>query len=90
MPISGSAKKSLRKSIKNRGVNRRLKDRLKEALKEFWTKSGAKTTEVQSMIDKATKKGIIHKNKAARLKSQISRKVKPEVKTVKKKTNKEM
>lgn len=88
MPISKSAKKSLRKSIKNRKSNLTLKDKFKLIVKKFLANPDAKkVAEVQSILDKAVKKGLLHKNKVARMKSQVSKKVgKPvEVKKVTKK-----
>ena len=37
--------------------------------------AGEKLPEVAAMIDKLAKKGVIHKNKAANLKSKLARKV---------------
>lgn len=47
-------------------------------------------SKVQSALDKAVKKGILHKNRVARMKSQMSKKVGQEVvkKVVKKKVTK--
>jgi small subunit ribosomal protein S20 len=76
MPISRSAKKSLRKSITNRKSNLTLKNKFKEVVKKFLLKPDAnKAGEMQSMVDKAVKRGIIHKNKAARIKSRLSKKI---------------
>ena len=94
MPISRSAKKSLRKSIKNRKVNLSLKNKFKEAVKKFLASPKAnEVSKVQSVLDKAVKKGVLHKNKVARIKSQISKKTKSEAvkvikKVIKKKTTK--
>jgi small subunit ribosomal protein S20 len=94
MPISLSAKKSLRKSLKNYKENVSFKNKLKTTVKKFLakpTKSGLE--EVYSILDKAVKKNIFHKNKANRLKSNYSKKVKSgETKktTVKKKTIKKV
>jgi small subunit ribosomal protein S20 len=91
MPISRSSKKSLRKSRKNRKSNVFLKNKLKEVLKKFLAKPDQKgIEEAQSVLDKATKAGIYHKNKVARLKSQLSKKVGKEVekKVVKKASKK--
>lgn len=66
MPISKSAKKALRSSEAKASRNRHRKALLKDALK------AANATSF-STIDKATKWGIIHKNKAARLKSQLAK-----------------
>lgn len=78
MPIIKSAIKKVRKDKKRAALNSILSNRLKDALKK--TKKGAfNISEVFSAIDKAAKKGIIHKNKAARLKSEVSKRVKIEV-----------
>jgi small subunit ribosomal protein S20 len=37
--------------------------------------AGKKLVEVSSMIDKLAKRGIIHKNKAANLKSKLTKKI---------------
>lgn len=66
MPISQSAKKALRSSEAKASRNRYRKALLKEALK-------AANASSFSVVDKATKWGIIHKNKAARLKSQLAK-----------------
>ncbi|HPT65693.1 MAG TPA: 30S ribosomal protein S20 [Candidatus Woesebacteria bacterium] len=76
MPISLSAKKSLRKSLKNHKDNVSFKNQLKTIVKKFLTKptnDGLK--EVYSILDKAVKKNIFHKNKSDRLKGQYSKKV---------------
>jgi len=69
MPISKSAKKSLRVSNRKASLNRHRKARLKEALK---TASSESVSPAVSLIDKAAKWGIIHPNKAARLKSRLA------------------
>ena len=82
MPISRSAKKSLRKSITNRKSNLTLKNKFKEVVKKFLAKPSAdKAGEMQSLVDKAVKRGIIHKNKGARIKSQLSKKIGKTVET---------
>ncbi|MDD2224644.1 MAG: 30S ribosomal protein S20 [Candidatus Shapirobacteria bacterium] len=76
MPISLSAKKSLRKSLKNHKDNVSFKNRLKTIVKKFLaepTNEGLKG--VYSILDKAVKKNIFHKNKSDRLKSNYSKKV---------------
>ena len=86
MPISLSAKKSLRKSIKNRKVNAVFKNKVKSTIKKYLLKpSEAGLKEVFSMLDKAKKNYVYHQNKVARLKSRMSKKlVKTEVKVEKK------
>jgi len=99
MPISLSAKKSLRKSLKNHKDNVSFKNTLKATVKKFLAKPTADgLKEVYSILDKAVKKQIFHKNKTDRLKSSYSKKVgtegvkkvvakkKPAKKIVKKKT----
>lgn len=82
MPISLSAKKSLRKSIKNNRKNVLFKTKLKLTVKKFLTKPSADALKnVYSFLDKAVKNGIYHKNKVARLKSNYSKKVKDGVQT---------
>ncbi|MDD4026630.1 MAG: 30S ribosomal protein S20 [Candidatus Shapirobacteria bacterium] len=80
MPISLSAKKSLRKSLKNNKDNVSFKNQLKTIIKKFLAKptnDGLK--EVYSILDKAVKKNLFHKNKSDRLKSNYSKKVGIEV-----------
>lgn len=76
MPITLSSKKSLRKSIKNRKSNVNIKNKLKTVLKDFLGKPTEEALKkAHSMLDKAKKKGLIHENKVARVKSQLSKKV---------------
>lgn len=71
MPNLASAEKNLRKSRRRQSESRILKERIQKLIK---TKS-ANTSKgkVQSVIDKASKRGLFHKNKAARLVSKLSR-----------------
>ena len=71
MPITKSAKKSLKVSRTKRVHNLLIEKKLKKALKKVDEKN---VNEVISLIDKAAKKNLIHKNKAARLKSRINKK----------------
>jgi len=83
MPITKSVKKALRQSETKRKRNSGFKINLKKTIKSFLAKpdqEGLKT--VYSMLDKAGKKYIYHKNKVNRLKSNFSKKV--EKKNVKK------
>ena len=92
MPISLSAKKSLRKSLKNNKDNVLFKTKLKLTVKKFLVKPTSDSLkEVHSILDKAVKKGIFHKNKTSRLKANYAKKVKDGVvatKAVVKKTTK--
>ena len=89
MPISSSAKKSLRKSVKNRKVNFNVKRSFKLLVKEYLLNPTAEgLAKIYSAIDKLTKNNIFHRNKSSRLKSKYNRAltVKPSENVVKKKT----
>jgi small subunit ribosomal protein S20 len=73
MPITKSAAKTLKQSEKKRKNNSIKKKRIKEALKN--TKNEKELPKAQSVIDKAVKTKYIHKNKAARLKSRLAKKL---------------
>ncbi len=73
MPIIKSAKKRVKVAKKAAIRNSKTKRTLRSALKAFVRKpSAAGQAEAQSNLDKAVKKGVIHKNKAARLKKQAA------------------
>ena len=87
MPITKSVKKALRQSEKKRKINTFFKKKIKKVLKKFLSQpSGEALKQVQGVLDKAKKRGIYHKNKVARLKSNLSKKV--QVKVEKKSTEK--
>lgn len=71
MPLSKSAKKSYRSSERKRAHNLIWEAKIKQSLKKVDKKN---VNEVICTIDKATKRNIISKNKAARLKSRIAKK----------------
>lgn len=80
MPIIKSAKKRVRVADKATARNRKTKRSIKGAIKAFQTsitgdkkKSTALVSEAQSAIDTAVKKGVMHKNKAARKKAQLAK-----------------
>ncbi len=74
MPILANAKKALRASERRATVNRRVKAQVKTALDQAKAKPEANTlSEAFSRIDKAVKHHLMHRNKAARLKSQLSK-----------------
>ncbi len=62
-----------RRYLRNKARKERLKNAIKE-LKKITNKEEALKLfpKVQSIIDKAVKVGIIHKNKAARIKSKLA------------------
>jgi small subunit ribosomal protein S20 len=79
MPIIKSAKKRVRVASKATARNTKTKRTFRSAIKAFQAsltsgKDAAKThSAAQSSIDKAVKKGVVHKNKAARKKSQLAK-----------------
>ena len=85
MPNIQSAKKALRGSMKKRQYNSFWKNRVKSALKTLKNNLETKKagvdilnkdlTVLQKVLDKASKKNVIHKNKANRLKSRYAKKV---------------
>lgn len=77
MPIIKSAKKRVRVAKKQSIQNAKTKKGLKASLKAFHSaltggKSADAQKKAQSAIDKAAKKGIISKNKAARQKRKLN------------------
>lgn len=74
MPLTKSAIKTLRQDRRRVLVNQTIKRKVKVALKKALTKP-SKTTLSQafSVLDRATKKHFLHKNKAARLKSRLTK-----------------
>lgn len=73
MPIIKSAKKRVRIAHKAAARNARTKRSLKAALKVLRAKtSNEALRKAQSTLDVAVKKGIMHKNKAARKKRQLA------------------
>jgi small subunit ribosomal protein S20 len=84
MPQRRAAKKDLRQSAKKRERNLLLRNQVKTALKKFKkaleTKDISKSKEALNLVykifDRAASKNLIHRNKAARKKSQFSKMVK--------------
>lgn len=83
MPIIKSAQKRVRTARKATVRNLKVKRTMKSAIKALdkVVRSGKKSggnefSEAVSAIDTAAKKGIIHKNKAARQKSRLSAQMK--------------
>lgn len=74
MPVTKTAKRALRGSTKKAAVNASMKARLEIAVRV--AEKGKKEKDVIqaiSLADRSAKSHIIHKNKAARLKSQLSK-----------------
>jgi len=72
MPVTKTAKRALRsserKADRNKLILKKLEITLRKAKKEKDLKS---VIQAVSQTDKAAKKGVIHANKAARLKSHL-------------------
>ena len=80
MPIIKSAKKRVSVAKKAAVRNSKTKRSLKAAVKSFHAAvtgkskdAGVALSKAQSEIDKAAKKNVMHKNKAARKKAQLAR-----------------
>ncbi|PIZ56902.1 30S ribosomal protein S20 [bacterium (Candidatus Torokbacteria) CG_4_10_14_0_2_um_filter_35_8] len=81
MPIKKSAAKRLRQSIKRHTHNLKIKNAYKEPVKKFRNLlSEGKTEEAKKLtstiykkLDKTAKAHVIRKNKAARLKSRLTK-----------------
>jgi ribosomal protein S20 len=77
MPIIKSAKKRVKVAHKASVRNSKTKRSLRSALKLFAKSPSSKSqSSAQSNLDKAAKKGVIHKNKASRLKKRAAAKAK--------------
>lgn len=81
MPITKSAKKALRGSLVKKAMNDRNKKNIKESVKKI-EKLVKEKKQVEakkllpsaySIIDKATKRGVIKKNTASRKKARLSK-----------------
>ena len=81
MPNIQSAKKRVRSNVKKTNVNTLVISSMRTAIKKFEKEAKAGNKEVASTnyniaiqrIDKAMASGKIHKNKAARLKSRLTK-----------------
>lgn len=74
MPITKSAIKKLRQDKKKTQLRKMKLDQLKRIVKLVKkTKKSTDLVKAVSLIDKAVKNKLIHKNKAARLKSSLSK-----------------
>ncbi len=75
-----ATKKDVRQSSKRREINRYYGKTTRNAIRELRElkvpkEAGEKLQKTASMIDKMAKRGIIHKNKAANLKSKLAKKI---------------
>ena len=83
MPILANAKKALRVSKKKTDINSRVKSILKTMVDKMKKSPSAENLKsAYSAVDTAVRKHLMHKNKAARVKSQLSKLSKPGAKVV--------
>ena len=80
MPIKQSAKKKMRQDVRRTEANLMYKKTYKVAVKKaraakkIGKKMASAVKAAYKSLDKAARKGVIHKKKAARLKSRIAKK----------------
>ncbi len=76
MPQHKSCEKRIKQDVKRTARNRADRGNLRTAVRAFREleagKRPAEYSQLQSLLDRAVKKGIISKNRAARLKSRLS------------------
>ena len=77
MPNIASAKKNMRKSRAAQARNRAQRSALRTALKKAKAEgaSAEVRTSAVSLLDRAARKGLIHRNAAARQKSRLAKRV---------------
>ncbi|MBA3579192.1 MAG: 30S ribosomal protein S20 [Gemmatimonadaceae bacterium] len=76
MPNIASAKKNMRKSRAAEARNRAQRSTLRTALKKAKSTDGSAADRASAvqLVDRAARKGLIHKNAAARHKSRMAKK----------------
>ena len=84
MANHSATKKDVRQSTKRNERNRYYGKTTRNAIRDLKTSDKAVATEqlpkVASMIDRLAKRGTIHKNKAANLKSKLAKRVNAQAK----------
>src|SRR3989344_295418 len=91
MPIIKSAKKRMRQEKKRTEINRAKKLNIKTLIKKTRvSKTAENLTSVFSALDKAVKVGLIHQNRASRLKSRLSKGTEVSSGAIKKATKKKV
>ena len=78
MPTHKSAAKRMKTAERDRRKNRNVKSVMRSAVRDFRSKKSSEKKEsdlrtVASILDSAARKGVIHKNKAARTKSRLAK-----------------
>ncbi len=82
MPLTSSAKKALKQDRARREINDLTRHKIKSAVKAARLAIAAGDKDVQAKLsaayrelDVASKKNVVHKNRAARLKSRLTKKL---------------
>lgn len=76
MPLIKSAIKKMRQDARKRVVNKKLRLELKKVTKKAGENPSSESIkQAYSTLDKAVKRGLIHKNTAARKKSSLAKKI---------------
>ncbi len=84
MPLIKSAIKKMRRDARKRLENRNIRLELKKTTKKAIENPNPElVNKANSVLDKAVKRGLIHKNTASRNKSSIAKKLRLVDKTVK-------
>ncbi len=78
MANNKSSKKDIRRTAKRTALNRTIRSRIKTLDKKAFDAKDADSLKLSgaalaSAVDKAVKKGIVHANKAARIKSRLAK-----------------
>jgi small subunit ribosomal protein S20 len=74
MPILKNAKKALRSSQRKAVTNALTRQHLRTSLRQATAKPGQAASNLAfSSIDRAVKRGLVHRNTAARLKRKVSK-----------------
>ncbi len=85
MPVTKSAKRALRGSKRKETMNKVISSKLEIATRLAKKNKSKKAVEnAMSLADRAAKKKLIHKNKASRIKSVLSKLLSKTAKAVKK------
>lgn len=82
MPIIKSAIKKLKQDKVRKSSNRKIEASYLSILSKVKKGTMKDMKKVHSAIDKAAKKGVIHLNKASRLKSQVTKLLKSKTKKI--------
>lgn len=74
MPVTKTAKRALRSSKEKETINKIIMSRLEAAIRTASKdKREVSVRKAVSLVDRASKKRIIHKNKASRVKSRLAK-----------------